>query len=580
LTACVGRRIRVGLGRRSPDRRTVAIQLALVVLAVLVLLPAMRGGDWFSSHEEGRYPALVDHFQRSFFAGHLYPRWIPDLYGGYGYPTFCFYQPGFFFFTLPFAFLGRYPLYTLYATTILLLYLGALGAYGIGAILGDRRVGVFCAAMFLLTPYVCLDLYVRGDLSELTGLLLCPWPLYFLLVIAHRVRAGRPVYAAALGFACSVALVVISHPAVALFCLPAVSLIAAWHGLEAGLRRRYYVPVALGLVVGLALSAPYWVTLLQLRSAVNLERVTRGYSVRPEWNVVEPWRLVARRWGWAGSIYPSQERISFQLGAFHLVLATIGAVADRRSRIVQASYVTYLALVLLMTPFAAWVWLHAGPVRTIQFPWRILSVTAALQVVCIAGLGKLSTFPFIGRRLGLVLAAVLLAAFGWHRNQFAIRRSLSATDTLVAHRAQRFTRMTNLANLNEFQPKTVRNPKALVPRGDVIPIVEPVGDAAVEPLDGNDLYRIEVLVTASQPAGVRINQLYFPGWRVLVDGRDVAPTTLEQELHDDGRIMVAVPPGSHRLEAFYDGPPGWRLRNTAIALVLLGFAALWRRQAT
>ena len=129
------------------EPRTIATHVGLVVLAVLVLLPTILGGDWFDSHESGRYVALIDHFHRAFFAGNLYPRWIPDLYGGYGYPTFCFYPSGFLFFTLPFAFLGRYPLYTLYATTLLLLYLGALGAHRLGTVVSDRRTGLFCAAV-------------------------------------------------------------------------------------------------------------------------------------------------------------------------------------------------------------------------------------------------------------------------------------------------------------------------------------------------------------------------------------------------------------------------------------------------
>ena len=557
--------------------RAVATHSGLLLLAVLVLLPTMVGGAWFASHENGRYAALIDHFQSAFFAGNLYPRWIPDLYGGYGYPIFCFYQPGFFFFSLPFAFLGRYPLYTLYATTLLLLYLGALGAYRLGTVMSDHRTGVFCAAMFLLTPYLWVDLYVRGDLSELTALLLCPWPLYFLCTITDRVRACRPVNPVVMGLASSLALVVISHPAVALFYVPVVSVIAAWQGLEVGLRWRYYAPVALGIVLGLALSAPYWFTVFQLRGEVALERLTLGYY-QAVLHVVAPWQLVSRAWGFGSSVPGDKDTMSFQLGLVHLVLTTVGAIVNRRSRIVQAAYVVYLALIVFMTPVAAWAWSHVGLLRTVQFPWRILSVTASLQILCMAGLGRLSALPVLGRRLGLVFAALLLMGIGWHHDQLAISAPLNATYAMLVHRGERFTTMENFANENEYLPRTVRYPEALVPRRDRIPIVEPFGPAQVEALEGNSPYRISFVVEASQALDVRINQIYFPGWRVLIDGQDVDRATLERRLPVDGRIVVALTTGRHRLEAFFDGPPGWRVRDGVIVLALLLFAVRWKNE--
>ncbi len=427
--------------------------------------------------------------------------------------------------------------------------------------------------MFLLTPYLWVDLYVRGDLSELTALLVCPWPIYFLLAVADRVRAGRRVDAAVLGLASSVALIVVSHPAVALFCVPVVSLLAGWHGLARDLRWRYYLPVAAGLVVALSVSAPYWFTVFQLRSAVSLDRATIG-SLQPYFHVVEPWQLVSRAWGFGASVPGPRDRMSFQLGGVHLVVATAGAILGRRSRIVQASFCTYVALVVMMTRFGTWPWLHIGLLKPVQFPWRVLSVTASLQVACMAGLGTLATVPVLGRRLGLVLAALVLLGVAWHRNQLAIHRPLDASAMMIASRAEVLTTKKNFADANEFLPKTVRKPGALVPRRGDIPIVEALGEARVEPLEGNTPYRIRYLVVSPEPVDVRINQLYFPGWRVLVDGRDVGSAALEAKLPDDGRILVALPPAAHRLDAFYDGPPGWRVRDGAIGLVLVLLAVL------
>ena len=83
------------------------LALALIVsvilfFAVLPLLPMLRGWYWPATHDTLRYGILLDHFTAAFREGILYPRWLPELMGGYGYPEFVFYQPGFFYLALPF----------------------------------------------------------------------------------------------------------------------------------------------------------------------------------------------------------------------------------------------------------------------------------------------------------------------------------------------------------------------------------------------------------------------------------------------------------------------------------------------
>ncbi|MDH5638203.1 MAG: hypothetical protein OEZ04_06900 [Nitrospinota bacterium] len=46
-----------------------------------------------------RYLILTDRFQEAILSGNMYPRWLPDLFFGYGYPTFLFYPPGYFYFS-------------------------------------------------------------------------------------------------------------------------------------------------------------------------------------------------------------------------------------------------------------------------------------------------------------------------------------------------------------------------------------------------------------------------------------------------------------------------------------------------
>src|SRR5262249_59646287 len=107
------------------------------------------------------------------------------------------------------------------------LALGAAGAFRLGAALANRRFGLFAAALFLLTPYLFVDLYVRGDLSEALGLLLGPWVLGFAIDLDRRLARGASPAGAMTGLALASAASVLAHPAPALVLLPAVAAIVA-----------------------------------------------------------------------------------------------------------------------------------------------------------------------------------------------------------------------------------------------------------------------------------------------------------------------------------------------------------------
>ena len=76
-------------------------------------------------------------------------------------------------------------------------------------------------------------------------------------------------------------------------------------------------------------------------------------------------------------------------------------------------------------------------------------------------------------------------------------------------------------------------------------------------------------------------QIYFPGWKVFLDGQPVPSEELEGNLNEIGLMTVPLAvPGRYVLEAYYEGPPGWQVRDLLIALVLfavVGFS-LWERK--
>jgi hypothetical protein len=436
--------------------------------------------------------------------------------------------------------------------------------------------GLFAAALFLMTPYLWVDLFVRGDLSELMALCLTPWPLLALLRLRDRLERGLPSLGSVFLAGAALAAVVFSHPIVAMFALPTFGLVALYLG-RSGLWRQLYPRAAAALGLGLLLSSVYWYPLASLRPEVGMERAVEGHYEAQK-HVVQLKQFFSTAWAFGGSAPPEKkDEMSFQLGLVHLLLATAGLILGRKERALRVGFAAYLLLAALMTGAGLPLWRNVGLFKLVQFPWRLLAAVAALQVLCAAGLAALG--PRLGwRRYAGGLAAILLVGVIWHHDQFRIKQPIDLEHWVQVHRkVGPRASMTTHANVNEFLPKTASTNTALRPRGQTIPILQ-MKDARDSALPGDDSFLIHRRIEATAATTVTINQLYFPGWRVELDGTDLPAAQLRRTLDREGRMTVALGPGTHTLWASYDGPPGWRFRVAAVLLGLSAFAALWWRE--
>ena len=554
---------------------SVLIYALILLISFAVLTPIIIPKAWPRTHEDLRYIFVVDEFKDAVMNGVLYPRWLPDAFGGYGYPTFVYYQPSFFFIAMLFAFLPGYPLYTMYATLIFLFFIGGAGVYKLCRELSGPLLGLFCSILFLLTPYLYVDLYVRGGISELTAMLLCPWPIYFLILLKKRIENNSFQAGAMFGVAISLFAVIISHPATALFFCIVFGLTSIYISIFMGsFKKQFIQKVLLSAALGVILSSPYWFTVFQMKKYINMSLVTGGLF-QAKFHVVYPHQFFSRFWGFGYSVLKSaKDGMPFQLGLPHFLLAVVGMIWGRKDKIIQVSFALYILLIFLMTNYSIPLWNKVTLIQYAQFPWRILSVTASLQIICISGMKNiLAKHKHQWIKVTLLLF-ILIITTAWHSNQFRINNyPYNASEALKRHRQTKLMLFHSYTIENELMPKTISIKDIKGPRGNSpLVLVEP--PAEIEELKGNTNYRIRYEVKNKVPSAVIINQFYMPGWRVIVDGKDISPLELEGSLTPDGRIKFSLPSGKdHQIEAFYGGPPGWFARNIIIFIASIAFLA-------
>src|SRR5713226_9044937 len=228
--------------------------LAIVVvlgLAIAAGMPLFQG-RFLSGHDALFYPARTVAFQAGLAEWRLLPRWSQQFGAGYGEPFFNFVPPFLCYLVVFLRLLGlglanaqNYACFALLAGSGLGMYLLASSWFG-------KAGGLAAAAAYMYSPYMLLDLYVRGAYGELSALPFPPliiWALYRL----SETDKSRYFVAVALAYA---ALLLCNNPASLIFtpALVLFVLLQAWR--KRNLRTLLNGSAALAL--GLILSAYFW----------------------------------------------------------------------------------------------------------------------------------------------------------------------------------------------------------------------------------------------------------------------------------------------------------------------------------
>ncbi|MFA6294174.1 MAG: hypothetical protein WC637_20455 [Victivallales bacterium] len=558
--------------------------LAIVLVISLALLSGLVfSGDWPQSHDSLRYLCHLDQFKDAFDSGILYPRWMPNYYGGYGYPVFVFYQPAYFFFSLLFTYIAPDILAASYASNVAIFFIGGAGIYMlIRKIAGDRVISVFSSVMFLLTPYVYVNLFVRGDLSELLAMFVAPWTLYFLIGLREKIAEKAAFVPHLSVLALALAAMVYSHPFTSMFFYPLFCAIAVSLCLEMQKRDRavFLSSVAAALICSVIFSSPYWFTAFQMKKFVAYSSAVSGFF-SAENHVVYFSQLFSRAWGFGGSGSGLEDDMSFQLGLPHFILALSGFWLNRRNRLYLTVFMLYVFCILMMSPLASFLWKNIPLMNFVQFPWRLLSVIALLQVVCISGIWKLGPLVKTNMRFYSLVVLFLVFTLVWNSREFEfIKFNIDLRTAVERHRTVRLEKLQVYESFNEFLPKTAASRPPTEPRGNRPMLLVSDLTCRIAEYPENNPHHMRYSISTEKPQLIMINQLYFPGWKIILGDRELDASTLLNHISKDGRIQIDVPAGENiYLEAFYEGPPGWYARNMLIGIVfMLMLAAIMLEQ--
>jgi len=525
--------------------RLVAVLVWGGVIALWLTWPHLTSGpgEWYWNHENFSYVYRLVEFSDCLRAGYAFPQWATDFRGGLGSPYFTYYHPGFFYVSSAFLFLGSANR-ALGASLFLFALVGYAGTFALVSKRFGTAAGVIAGSALLFSNHARTELFIRGDLSEFSAMMLLPALLYWL---DEWIDRGRRSAWLSLTLGCGALMVL--HSGGGLLGYGLLGLAIAWFAFRS-YERALWAVGALGL--GAALVCWYWLPIFREWDFVTSERAFSG-TYRYAFHFVSPTGLFGDP--------TARALIPTGLGMPTLALLGVNALRLRwapadpvRRRWIGFLWVAMVTSVFLMSSTSTWIWDHLSLLQRIQFPWRIM----LLVTVCAAVLGG-AVIPFATERRQIAFAAVavtVLAAFAVsspRAHRLVYRQPTSGHDIAQTFFAPDVR--------DEWMP---RKAKRLV--RDAVP-ADPVcgGDCRIVAFD-RDQGRLHCRVRTTGSEWLILPHYFFPvGWRATIDG-----TLVTLGRSPQGLMMIGVPGGGeHDVEVRFSMTP---MRATGLELSALALA--------
>ncbi|HKY74203.1 MAG TPA: hypothetical protein VJ246_02750 [Patescibacteria group bacterium] len=471
-------------------------------------------------------------------------RWAWLLHGGYGYPLFNFVS------ILPYYQLAIQKLVGIPFVSGMKLFLATWYLFsGFNMFLLGKRLwknnhaAVISAVLYGFAPYMLINLNFRAAVGELGGFALLPLILYAVL--------GSQ----SLLFTISTSLLFIMHPGVTLLGMPFVVLLIL-------LKKKVRV-FLFPIVLSIGLTAWYLIpAIMEAQFTEQVYHATQNYwgsSVFPPllqlfWS---PWRVGFLFQGHYGEL-------AYTLGYFAwiAVFASIVLLWKKRieKRYIRPVFFLLVAFSLgffMVTPFSAWVWNVVPMIRKLQFPSRMMLLTVTSSSL-LAG--------YVFRRILKTqwIPIFLCVAVGWTTLNWTHRTYKPEVDDGFLQTHLPYVSF-EYERLPEAIPKWKKD--IATPRTESITVV--YGDAIYQPVDVRPTTRSYIIDVTSSNSTLIENTMYFPGWKLTIDGVDSDVTISER-----GLMQFSLPQGKHTIAFVFEDTPVRKISNavTLVSIVILG---LW-----
>lgn len=547
-------------------KRINKVNLFAILLIVLISLPPIQTlikPGLFEAHDGRLHVIRLHWFDQELKSGQFPVRWSETANHRYGYPIFNFYYPLLYYSAELFHLAGL----ALVDSIKLVLGLSFIGSGIVMYLFLRLWVGQFGALagsiLYIYAPFRFVSMYVTGRWAE--SLVFLALPVAF-LAAAKAGITGRKMHLL-LG-SLAYGLLILSHNVTSLLFTPILFL---WTLLSA--KRASLKKIFLMFLGGLAVSAYFWLPAVYETGWTHQGR-------QPVYDVVNNFpplkSYLYQAWGYGFSLNGTKDGVSPMIGFAQIAALLLSAafVLFNRKFYFPAKALTVISLItfLLMLKISIPIWNGFPLMKTIQFPNRLTAILVFGAAVSGAfAIEALAKFKYGWLKWIAGSGLIILAVYG-NRNHFRPGVFDRYYDNDITGFYQLLFGVGNPSNevtpvwSENLPPEYVDKAQVLLPKGKSFCPNIKIKELSLQNRD----YKFRISNKTRQEYGIRINTIYYPGWKIYVDNNIYSLALPDKQDPDNkfGLINVKIPPGEHVLQIHWSET---LLRNAADAVSIFAF---------
>jgi hypothetical protein len=535
--------------------------IALVVVAsFLAIAPAILWGIPSNLDLTNHFRFALP-FYDAIVAGDLYPGWLAESNGGYGDPSFRFYPPALYYLLA----VARFVIGNWYGATLVVFVMisitGGLGMYFWAKSILPGSGASWAAFFYALAPYHLNQLYQATLLAEWAAGAVLPFVFGFVDRVCERGR-WRDVA----GLAATYALLVFTHLPLAVIG----SMALAVYSLVKVRELRKLFKLAIGGLLGLSLSAIYWVTMVSEVGWIGVNNMTPDSSVdyranfllstfSPDnlnvwWmNIIALMTLLL----FAPTLLLFKKRVATEGHPYKtpLLLRSLRGRPRDPSDKTPVVVLTFFAI-FMATPLSRPIWSVVKPLQETQFPWRwLVLISMGGSILAASGLSLISNRVRAKRIVVLGAMAIALA--------FTLSHIVREAQYFPPQRFERMvTEVRGSACVNYWFPIWARgNARKMTTEVEA-------NDRTVTISSWQPEHR-KFSVSAGPATEARLRTFYYPHWTATSEA-GALPTRPDK----DGALLISLPQNAASVQLDFREPRKTKISTMSSLSGLIIIAAL------
>ena len=531
----------------------------LIIISLMPLMALLQAGLPIT-HDGQDHVARIANFYQSLSEGNIIPRWAGNLNWGYGHPILMFLYPlpsyaASLFHLLGFSLVDSVKL----VFAVAFIASGVTMYFWLREFLGETSA-IVGSIIYNFAPYRFVDLYVRGAIGEHVAFIFPPLICYFLLKTAKESRFNRFYF---VGASMSLAGLILSHNALLLMFLPFVILYGIYLIFNAKNKKLVASIYLLFASLGFGLSFFF------LYPAFAEGKYTLRDIVASSEYFSRFVRLDQLLYGfWS---YGISGQFTVQVGILQWIavlgsLFIIPGLLKKERKLLGLyliAFIYFVASLFLMLKESDFIWQTISILQKFQFPWRFLSVSVFMAGI----LGGLVVYMILNENIRkVILIIIVIITFVMTKDFWQPKDYLMRPDSFYSGVYNGTTDTGESSPIwsvrfMEERPKTY---------SETIK-----GEAKIRELlrtSTHHKYEIE----STYKSRIRENTLYFPGWRVYVDGKLYQDVQFQDPSHR-GLMTLYVLDGKHVVDIKFEDTKLRQVANlvSVSSIILLGALALF-----